>query len=401
MSSNSEINDLKQEIKRLEAELQQSQVKQQDLLKHKQQIDAIFDNAPAEIYLKDHEGRYLKINKQFEKIFGVRNEDLVGKFPDTAHDPELAASTRAQDLAVLNSGEIISREEQARLVIDDRLHTLLTIKFPIFGNDGEINGLGAVVTDITDQKLAEERFRDMVNNIEGIVWEAEADSFNITFVSQQAKRILGYKLDEWYQDGFWQDKLHHEDRVWATDYCKQNIANGFQTYEVEYRMIASDGHIVWFRELVSVTQQQDQPRKLRGISVDISRLKASEKTIKAAEARFRTMFMSAPVGMALSDKSSERFIEVNPAYAEILGEDYNEILRQGWEPYTHPDDLEKSLDYVKQIEQGITPHNKLIKRYIKSDGGIVWVEIGMSPITTTYESSQLKNLLRIDHPALS
>jgi len=396
MSSNSETNDLKLEIQRLKTELKHSQAKQQELLSHKRQIDAIFDNAPAEIYLKDHEGRYLKINKQFEKIFGVRNKDLVGKFPDTAHDPELAASTRAQDLAVLNSGEIISREEQARLVIDDSLHTLLTVKFPVFDEAGEVNGLGAIVTDITDQKLAEERFRDMVNNIEGIVWEAETESFNITFVSQQAKRILGYDLEEWYQDGFWQIKLHPEDRSWVPDYYIQKIAESLQTYEVEYRMIASDGRTVWFRELGSVNQEQGQPCMLRGISVDISRLKASEETIKTAEARFRTMFMSAPVGMTLSDAVTGRLVEINPAYGRIIGRSFDEMQSKGWRSYSHPDDLQDSLDYLEQINQGSIPRNKLVKRFIKPDGKIIWAELSISPITTTYDSGQKQILTVIE-----
>ncbi len=161
MADAPQIKALKLEIEKLRRELQESNQNQQELLRHKQQIDAIFDNAPAEIYLKDHEGRYLKINRQFEKIFGVKNEDLVGKFPENAHDSELAESTRAQDLAVLNTGQIITRVEKARLISDDLVHTLFTIKFPVFDELGNINGLGAVVTDISEQKAAEAKFRTM------------------------------------------------------------------------------------------------------------------------------------------------------------------------------------------------------------------------------------------------
>ena len=252
MPDESQIKALELEIEKLRRELQESKKNQQELLRHKQQIDAIFDNAPAEIYLKDHEGRYLKINRQFEKIFGVKNEDLVGKFPDTAHDSELAASTRAQDLAVLNTGQIITREEKARLVIDDQIHTLFTIKFPVFGESGEITGLGAVVTDISEQK--------------------------------------------------------------------------------------------------------------------------------AAEAKFRTMFMSAPIGITLSEGENAKILEVNPAYAQIVGREIDEVVRLGWQAFTHPDDLDEDVANVKSIHKGGSENRKATKRYIKPDGSIVWVERTMTAI---------------------
>jgi PAS domain S-box-containing protein len=126
--------------------------REQELANNQKMMDAVFDHAPVELYLKDKEGRYLKINKQFEKIFGVKNEDLVGKLPTDAHDPELAKATRAQDLAVLSSGKSQRSEDNALLVNDNLIHTLQTIKFPVFDHLGEVNGLGAIVTDITEQK---------------------------------------------------------------------------------------------------------------------------------------------------------------------------------------------------------------------------------------------------------
>lgn len=91
-----------------------------------------------EIYLKDLEGRYLRINKQFEKIFGVANEDLIGLLPNDVHDTELALSIRKQDLMVLQSGMVQRREETANLVSDNKIHTLLTIKSNVFDDGGVV-----------------------------------------------------------------------------------------------------------------------------------------------------------------------------------------------------------------------------------------------------------------------
>jgi len=143
-------------LRRENAALRKSNEK---LLVNKQQLDAIMNNAPVELYLKDREGRYLKINKQFEKIFGVKNEDVVGLLPTDVHDPKLAESTRRHDLMVLNGKVTERREEQAKLVIDQKIHTLLTIKFPVINDRNEVDGLGAIVTDITEHVELEETLR--------------------------------------------------------------------------------------------------------------------------------------------------------------------------------------------------------------------------------------------------
>ena len=147
------------EIESLQQELIEAKKTNKELLVYKQQLDAILNNAPVEIYLKDRDGRYLRINKQFERIFGVKNDDLLGVFPNDVHDPELAASTRNHDLLVLRTGKAKHREETAKLVSDEKFHTLLTVKFPVFNEDGEVDGLGAIVTDITEQKQLEETLR--------------------------------------------------------------------------------------------------------------------------------------------------------------------------------------------------------------------------------------------------
>ena len=117
-------------------------------------------------------------------------------------DPALAQSTSDHDLTVLTSGRIEQREEKARLVTDDLVLTLLTIKFPVFDADGNVDGLGAIVTDITEQKQAEERFHDIVNTIEGIVWESDARTFDITYASKRAERMpIGDYLQRWNLPG--------------------------------------------------------------------------------------------------------------------------------------------------------------------------------------------------------
>jgi len=120
-------------------------------------LKAIFDNAPVEIYLKDAEGRYLEVNRQFERLFEVRSDAIRGKLPGEVHGPTLGIRTRAHDLRILETGAPYVREEEAET--RDGTRILHTVKFPIFDAEGRVDGVGAVVSDVTEQRAAQARAR--------------------------------------------------------------------------------------------------------------------------------------------------------------------------------------------------------------------------------------------------
>ena len=128
-----------------------------DSLIYKHQLDAILNNAPVEILLKDREGRYTKVNKHFETAFGVRNEDLVGMLPVDMPYHKLGAVARENDLSVLNSGKTEWSEESAELVGESESHTWSAVRFPILDDDGDVEGLGVISTDISPEVADKEK----------------------------------------------------------------------------------------------------------------------------------------------------------------------------------------------------------------------------------------------------
>lgn len=120
-------------------------------------FEAIVRNAPAEIYLKDEEGRYLMVNHEFERLFNVKNDEITGLLPTDVHDEELGAKTRAHDLEVLRDRTTVVRDELA--MTSQGLRTLHTIKFPTFDKDMKLTGIGAIVTDVTDLRASEFELR--------------------------------------------------------------------------------------------------------------------------------------------------------------------------------------------------------------------------------------------------
>ncbi|MDH5356643.1 MAG: sensor domain-containing diguanylate cyclase [Gammaproteobacteria bacterium] len=101
---------------------------------------------------------------------------------------------------------------------------------------------------------------------------------------------------------------------------------------------------------------------------------------KLAEACFRNIFMSAPIGLTLCEGNSGDIIEANLAYSQITGRELEEIKRIGWSSYTHPEDLRKFQIYIQQLYDGIVHTEKLIKRIIKPDNSVIWAELSMTPV---------------------
>jgi two-component system, LuxR family, sensor kinase FixL len=131
-----------------------------------------------------------------------------------------------------------------------------------------------------EAEAAQHRFRDLVNSIDGIVWEADAVTFKFLFVSKQAERILGYPIERWLSEAtFWKDHIDPDDREWAVNSCATATAEK-RDHDFEYRMNAADGQIVWLRDLVTVVVEGDQATRLRGVMVDITKRKRAEEALR-------------------------------------------------------------------------------------------------------------------------
>ncbi|MBI4617159.1 MAG: PAS domain S-box protein [Planctomycetes bacterium] len=164
--------------------------------------------------------------------------------------------------------------------------------------EGEIERLRKAV------RALETRFHEIVGGIEAIAWEADAATWQFTFVSPAAERILGYPVHEWRGSRtFWVDHLHPEDREASVELCRAATASG-QDHELEYRMIAADGRAVWLRDLVRVvTDAQERPVFLRGILIDITARKEAEEALRKNAARYRLLLERLPAVVWTTDRN--------------------------------------------------------------------------------------------------
>lgn len=105
-----------------------------------------------------------------------------------------------------------------------------------------------------------------------------------------------------------------------------------------------------------------------------TRLKRMSQSIEERGKLFRTIFEQAPVGIAIMDNLS--FVAtVNRKYLEILDRTEEELENLRWTDITHPDDLAEDMEKFEQFQRGEVEGYSMEKRYLRSDGSSVWVEM--------------------------
>jgi PAS domain S-box-containing protein len=186
------------------------------------------------------------------------------------------------------------------------------------------------------------RFVDLVNSVEGIVWEADAHTFNFSFVSGQAERVLGYPVERWLSEpAFWLDHLHAQDRDWVQQFCRESSAQK-HFRDCEYRMVAADGHAVWLRDLATVVVENGEVTRLRGVMVDISTRKEAEEAARRSEKELRDVVAAIPaMAFAIRPDGSTEF--VNKRWLEYSGMSAEDSSGAGWASTVHPDDRDEHM----------------------------------------------------------
>jgi len=113
------------------------------------------------------------------------------------------------------------------------------------------------------------QYQSLLQAVEGIVWEADAESLQFSFVSNKAAHILGYTPEDWLSDpDFWKNHIYPEDREYATNFYRSQTSTSI-SHSFDYRMIKADGSIAWIKDLVSMISENGR-QWLCGIMVDIT-----------------------------------------------------------------------------------------------------------------------------------
>ncbi|MDP5240956.1 EAL domain-containing protein [Uliginosibacterium sp. 31-16] len=237
---------------------------------------------------------------------------------------------------------------------------------------------------------SEERFRVIVEGTSVVAWEYDAGSNAFTYVSAPGESLLGFALTDWQQSGFWQSRLHPDDRELALSFLRGLMISGGER-ECEYRLVHADGHEIHVRDLRGPIEV-GHVIGMRGIFVDITAHKASEAALEDSEARFRGTFEQAAVGVCLCAVSG-RYMRVNQRYCEITGFSEAELLLRDFREITHPDDIEPNDRLLDALILDTAETFAIEKRMVRRGGDMVWVNLTMSLVRSRRGSGQFMEVI--------
>ncbi len=253
---------------------------------------------------------------------------------------------------------------------------------PQYGLQGEFTGYIGYGLDITNRKVvenalerSERKYAELVNKIDGIVWEAHPHTYQIYFVSQQAERLLRYPLEQWYNDpNFFANLIHPDDLSTTISYCTEQTRLG-NDHVCNYRVIAANGQVHWLRDFVKVDlDQEGNPIKLRGLLVDITPQKEIENSLRKTEARLYETQELARLGYWEVEVATNS-IRWSPTLAKIYQIDIHNppSLEEFYRDYIYPDDFGELIKARERLT--LNPydicHNEF--RVLLRDGSIIWV----------------------------
>lgn len=185
-------------------------------------LRTLVETIPDLIWLKDKEGFFLSCNRQFERLFGAPESEIIGKTDYDFVPEELAAFFRQKDKEAMLADQPCVNEEWVTYAEDGRKALLETIKTPMRGSEGEVIGVLGMARDITQRREDEDRLRFfqrvlesageafMVTDTKGVIVSVNPAFTSIT--GYEASEILG-KTPAVLKSGR-QDRVFYQ-KMWA------------------------------------------------------------------------------------------------------------------------------------------------------------------------------------------
>ncbi|SJZ41881.1 PAS domain S-box-containing protein [Trichlorobacter thiogenes] len=249
------------------------------------QLQAILDNSPALIYVKDREGRYQFVNKAWRELFCTSGDNVKGKTDLELFPEETARQSMANDQLVINSDTPLTIEEQA--LVGGELRHYHGTKVAVRDSSGTTYGLCGISTDVSERKQAEDTLRESEERLQlatqssGIgIWDWDLVTDSLVW-DESMYRLYGLRREDFsgaYEAWF---RCIHPDDTHLTSDAIQAALLGEKEYAPEFRIVRPDGTVRLIQAASKTFRDPDgKPLRMIGTNLDITERKQAEEQIR-------------------------------------------------------------------------------------------------------------------------
>ncbi|OIQ50632.1 Sensory/regulatory protein RpfC [Pseudodesulfovibrio hydrargyri] len=279
-------------------------------------LRTLMETMPELVWVKDVGGVFLFCNHRFERLYGAREADIIGRTDFDFVDAELAEFFRRHDRTAMESGRPCVNEEQVTYRDDGHVEYLETIKTPLYDSDGKLIGVLGVARDITERKRildelkeSELRFKVLHNASFGGIFIH--DQGILLDCNQGLSDITGYTQEE---------LVGMEGLLLVAESVREEIGERVeQQQERPYETVGLRKNGEEYPLRITAKNMPYKGRMVRAVEFrDITDRKRAEDKLKDSERRHRVIFENSPLGMIRFGREG-RILDCNDRFVEMMG----------------------------------------------------------------------------------
>ena len=267
--------------------VQRNESSQTSGLRFRELVEAL----PAAIYMTDADGRVTFFNQAAAQLCGcvpeLGQDEWCGSWRLYSPDGTPLPHSGSSIAVVLKKNRQVSGTEVVAERPDGTRVPLIAYQIPLHDDSGSLIGAVNMLVDISERKRAElslreseERFRQVVENIDEVFWMSDLEKNRILFISSGYEKIWDETRESLYSSPRkWIEAIHPEDRerVLRAALLKQRTGD----YNEEYRIIRSDGTLRWIHDRAFPVRNADGTvDRIAGIAEDITERKKAEEALR-------------------------------------------------------------------------------------------------------------------------
>jgi diguanylate cyclase (GGDEF)-like protein/PAS domain S-box-containing protein len=342
------------------------------------------------------DGRILYAAGGAKALLGFDAKHLVGFWAvDVCHPDDAQAIRDAHELARRGRRSVVSYRIARGGNRDDMMWLESTVS-PVLDADGTFVEAVTTTRDISARKQDELRLREAeeaAHRQRALLEEAQAmaDMGSWSSVADESRswwspglfRIFG--VDPATGGGYAKhdELIHPEDRDAVRDALARAALDG-EPFDITYRLIRPDGvERIMHGRGASAERVDGKITRVWGTTQDVTERHRLEVSRREAEARFRTAFEHAPIGVCvlnLRGSDPGQWITVNAALAQMLGYERNTLIGTRISHIVHPEDVDAGKRLLGALVRGKTDQVEVETRLVHGDGHVVWTLVTIAVV---------------------
>ncbi len=276
-------------------------------------LGEVLDQIPMGIVQVDSNGIITFANQKCIQILELERDELEGKnFSnfDLKQLNERGEPFKEEDLplSIAMKTQKTVKNFISGIEVDKKVVWISGDASPLFNSVGDLCGGILSFIDITDKVELEKRYSDQLvqkkqlsETVDAVFWEWSLKEDRMVFVGPRVKKMLGYTVEERSVKGFWEDKIHPDDKEWVVSFHKSQVEKG-KSHEFEYQFRKKNGEYLWIKDIIDVFVEDGISVTLKGLMVDISRQKLISQKLKESEALKQEILNSLEDAILVVDK---------------------------------------------------------------------------------------------------